>query len=847
MRQRPELGDAEPVFLVDTGNDETTYTDRDVQPGVLYVYTIHAANFFNGISQASLTAQVRTPIGETPENSPATGQPTITGTAQVGQTLTAGTVGIADEDGLEKVSYSYQWLADASDITDATGDTYTLLAADEGKTVKVKVTFTDDADNEETLTSTATDPVAPLPNNPATGAPIITGTVQVGETLTVDITGIEDPDGMDGVQFSYQWISNDRTSDSDITDATGDTYTLLDVDEGKTIKVTLSFTDDAGNEETLTSAATSTVAAAPIPLTASVHDAPESHDGENAFTFELRLSEEPVSTFSYGTLRDHAFTVTGGEVTKAGRLGAPGNVRWEITMTPDGDGNVTVVLPVTQDCAEEGAICTGDGRMLSAEVTLVVTGPGDEEEQNSPATGQPAIGGTLQVGETLTADTSGIADDDGLDNATFSYQWLADDVDISGATGDRYTLTDSEEGKAVKVRVSFTDDAGNEETLTSDATSTVAAAPIPLTASVHDAPESHDGENAFTFELRLSEEPVSTFSYGTLRDHAFTVTGGEVTEAGRLGAPGNVRWEITMTPDGDGNVTVVLPVTQDCAEEGAICTGDGRMLSAEVTLVVTGPGDEEEQNSPATGQPAISGTLQVGETLTADTSGIADDDGLDNATFSYQWLADDVDISGATGDRYTLTDSEEGKAVKVRVSFTDDAGNEETLTSAATSTVAGRPLSLDDFDAGDGQTVLASALVRVGNRGRKSNGNQDRAWYASATSAWHASGKLRDGSLAWNGMTLNRVLYFSDTGSFRFNEADDVHIGESFAAGGVNRELTVWVQTETEAVSFLAKDNIRKSGSGYISFETPTGIRSVLGGVSEGALIIIAVSAPTDS
>ena len=531
MRQRPELGDAEPVFLVDTGNDETTYTDRDVQPGVLYVYTIHAANFFNGISQASLTAQVRTPIGETPENSPATGQPTITGTAQVGQTLTAGTVGIADEDGLEKVSYSYQWLADASDITDATGDTYTLLAADEGKTVKVKVTFTDDADNEETLTSTATDPVAPLPNNPATGAPIITGTVQVGETLTVDITGIEDPDGMDGVQFSYQWISNDRTSDSDITDATGDTYTLLDVDEGKTIKVTLSFTDDAGNEETLTSAATSTVAAAPIPLTASVHDAPESHDGENAFTFELRLSEEPVSTFSYGTLRDHAFTVTGGEVTKAGRLGAPGNVRWEITMTPDGDGNVTVVLPVTQDCAEEGAICTGDGRMLSAEVTLVVTGPGDEEEQNSPATGQPAI----------------------------------------------------------------------------------------------------------------------------------------------------------------------------------------------------------------------SGTLQVGETLTADTSGIADDDGLDNATFSYQWLADDVDISGATGDRYTLTDSEEGKAVKVRVSFTDDAGNEETLTSAATSTVAGRPLSLDDFDAGDGQTVLASALVRVGNRGRKSNGNQDRAWYASATSAWHASGKLRDG------------------------------------------------------------------------------------------------------
>ena len=93
-------------------------------------------------------------------------------------------------------------------------------------------------------------------------------------------------------------------------------------------------------------------------------------------------------------------------------------------------------------------------------------------------------------------------------------------------------------------------------------------------------------------------------------------------------------------------------------------------------------------NSPATGQPTISGTAQVGETLTADTSGIADADGLTNATLSYQWLADDADISGATGSTYTLTDSDGGKTIKVRVSFTDDAGNDETLTSAATVAVA---------------------------------------------------------------------------------------------------------------------------------------------------------------
>ena len=92
-------------------------------------------------------------------------------------------------------------------------------------------------------------------------------------------------------------------------------------------------------------------------------------------------------------------------------------------------------------------------------------------------------------------------------------------------------------------------------------------------------------------------------------------------------------------------------------------------------------------NNPPTGAPTINGTAQVGETLTADTSGIADEDGLDDATFAYQWTTGGSDISGATDSSYTLTSSEEGQTVQVRVSFTDDAGNQESLTSAATAEV----------------------------------------------------------------------------------------------------------------------------------------------------------------
>ena len=214
---------------------------------------------------------------------------------------------------------------------------------------------------------------------------------------------------------------------------------------------------------------------------------------------------------------------------------------------------------------------------------------GARPASNTPATGAPVISGTAQVGETLTADTSGIADADGLTNVSYSYQWLSSrDTEIDGATGSAYTLQVSDLGRIIKVRVSFTDDAGNAETLTSEGTDPVEAAPLPpLIASLENTPDSHDGKADFTFELRFSEE--FALSYQTLRDHAFTVTGGTVRKAKRLEQGSNMGWRITVRPDGNGDVTVALPETSDCDAQGAICTGDGRMLSSRQELTVSGP------------------------------------------------------------------------------------------------------------------------------------------------------------------------------------------------------------------------------------------------------------------
>ena len=93
-------------------------------------------------------------------------------------------------------------------------------------------------------------------------------------------------------------------------------------------------------------------------------------------------------------------------------------------------------------------------------------------------------------------------------------------------------------------------------------------------------------------------------------------------------------------------------------------------------------------NTAAEGAPTITGTAQVGETLTSGTSGITDADGLDEAAYTYQWLADNTRITNATASSYTLVDDDEGKKIKVRVSFEDDEGNAEERTSTATATVA---------------------------------------------------------------------------------------------------------------------------------------------------------------
>ena len=404
--------------------------------------------------------------------------------------------------------------------------------------------------------------------------------------------------------------------------------------------------------------------------------------------------------------------------------------------------------------------------------------------ENNPPSGRPVIRGAPFLGEKLTVDVSGISDADGMTNVAFEYEWYRSNFRLRNYVGSGYLPEASDIPHGITVRVTFLDDAGFEESLTSEAvgvsnatltaefrnvptthngqdalnlrvafTSDIDATaeelrnhsftvtggavtrvrqvesrndlweitiqpagqdpvivdlpplracnvpgaictvqrlrltgdnkitipgPLGLTAEFRRVPESHNGQDAFTVRVFFNQD--IDVGWEDFRDYSFTVTGGSVTSSRRIDSRDDL-WEITIGPASNDPVTVVLPAQRGCEDRGAICTSSSLQLQLPIETSIPGPvpasaHQAEAENSPATGKPEVTGTAEVGESLTATTSDIADPDGLTNAAFSYQWSRDDgsttTDISGATASTYTLQEEDLDLQVSVTVSFTDD-------------------------------------------------------------------------------------------------------------------------------------------------------------------------------
>ena len=436
-------------------------------------------------------------------------------------------------------------------------------------------------------------------------------------------------------------------------------------------------------------------------MTGTFQNVPRNHN--SPFTFEVHFSEEVV--VSAETLRDHAFAVTNGEVTGARQLNPPSTMAWEITVAAFSEEAVTLVVPETTDCAAAGGICTEDGRMLSADISAVVEGPPAAESlpdltvsvESAPRThdGTSAFDVRLAFSEELADD--------------FSYETLRDHaftVTHGAVTGARrltpasnigWEITVAPAGRAdVTLALPATTDcdaAGaicteDERMLAATLVATVAGPPAaeplpePLTARFSGMPSEHTGET-FTFGLTFSDELDNDFSYRTLRDEAFAVTGGAVRKAERGQSGSNLGWTITVEPDGYGAVTIRLPETTDCNASGAICTGDGRRLSHSLPATVAGPvgisvaDAQVEEDEDAVLAFVVTLSRAAGGTLSVD---YATSDGTAQV---------DVDYAAASG---TLTFAAGESSKTIEVAVLDDAHDEgeETLTLSLSNASSGR-------------------------------------------------------------------------------------------------------------------------------------------------------------
>ena len=193
-------------------------------------------------------------------------------------------------------------------------------------------------------------------------------------------------------------------------------------------------------------------------ISAEVRGLPAEHDGANRFTFELHFDPAP-DDFSYRTVRDSLFSVTNARIAKARRLVKFNNAGWEVTVEPQGDGDITLTLPATTDCAAAAAVCTKAGGRLVSSITRTVLGP--PLFSVSDATVDEGEGATLDFAVTLSRAASAPTS---VDYATSDGTTRAGE-DYSASSG---TLAFAAGETSKTVSVAVLDDALDEgsETLT---------------------------------------------------------------------------------------------------------------------------------------------------------------------------------------------------------------------------------------------------------------------------------------------------------------------------------------------------------------------------------------------
>ncbi|WP_246755929.1 DUF4082 domain-containing protein [Bradyrhizobium neotropicale] len=420
-------------------NLQQAYVGRLVRAGVSY--TDAAGNGEQDFSPATASVGNINDLGVA----------SIVGTAVQGQTLTAS---VTDLDGLTNVAISYRWQqmtnGSWSNIANATAATYTLQAAQVGRQVRVRVTYTDQLGGSESNRTSSATPVivATNPGGNDSGVVSLSGTPTQNQVLVANVTDVDGLPSATPIGYQWQQSSDGGVTWSDIAGATAKALTLIQAQVAKSIRAVVSYIDGAGSAESVASAATTAIA--------NVNDAGV-----------VAITGTPVQ----------------GQILKADVTDPDGlasvsiTYRWQqlINATWSNIANATGATLALQPAQV--------GRQVRVLVSYTDQLGGVETNRTSAATplvvaannhpGAVSVSGTPTQNQTLTAT---VGDTDGVP-ATVAYQWQQSAngstwTNISGATASTLILGQAQVGSFVRATATYTDLQGSSETPVSPATAT---------------------------------------------------------------------------------------------------------------------------------------------------------------------------------------------------------------------------------------------------------------------------------------------------------------------------------------------------------------------------------------
>ena len=572
----------------------------------------------------------------TTQNHDPTGEVTINGNLNVGETLIA-TNTLQDEDGMGSVIY--RWYAGGREI--GVGTTYKLTAAEKGKTITAKAEYVDSKYHTESVISQETATVEdalPPPSNPnptptptpnpgpgpqpnpggGNGIATLSGEAKVGQTLTVNINDI---DGVPSGGITYQWMANGKA----INNATASTYTITPSDKGKHISVHIEYTDFLGNQESINSDATAAIGdgTTPIPPQPPAQNhAPsgnlmisgEAKIGQTLSVRSTLADEDGMGTVTYRWLADGKEIGVGASYTLTeAEKGKSITVKAEYT---DGKGTAESVSSSATAAVEEAAPSPQPN-------------PNPQPPVPSPnQQGTVEISGEAKVGATLTAKVS---DADGYSADKVHYQWLRDGQPIKEATSSSYTLGKDDAGHKISVRATYTDNAAHDETPQSDETNAIATdnhAPSDIALDHNQITEGKDG---VTVGRLTTTDPDAGDSHTyTVSDARFEVSadGTLKLKAGQhLDYANEQEIRLTVKATDQGGLSIEKNLTLHVADDpnypapqtppmatisGAASVNEGEAAEYTVTL-------DKASNQPVT----LTLTLQHGETTESDLGSIS--------------------------------------------------------------------------------------------------------------------------------------------------------------------------------------------------------------------------------